>query len=107
LIDVTFNAYIGLWFAVEQQFENGSPVHENVDGRVFAIDVTKRLINEDDDRRSWEDDLRCPWRTARMSSADWQTTVWAWKPSRYESRIAAQNGGFLFGGVPGSESTRG
>ena len=36
LVDVTLNAYIGLWFAVEKD--------DDRDGRLFAVDVTSRLI---------------------------------------------------------------
>src|SRR5207247_327818 len=62
IIDVTFNPLIGLWFAVEQQWgDDGAPRNENVDGRLFAIDVSDRLINEDEEKRKWEDDPRRPW----------------------------------------------
>lgn len=104
LIDITFNPLIGLWFAVEQQWDNGQPKNEDRDGRLFAIDVTNRLINEDEDRRKWEDDLRRPW--PRDGDGDkfreWTTHAYAWKPARLDHRIAAQNGGFLLGGVPTS-----
>jgi hypothetical protein len=97
-IDVSFNAYIGLWFAVEPKHRNGELVHEDKDGRLFAIDVTGRLINEDDVRRSWEDDVKRPWRN--LTAPAWCTSAWAWKPPAFEARIASQHGGFLFGGVP-------
>ena len=51
LIDVTFNPLIGLWFAVEEQWSNGQSTAKDKDGRLFMIDVTKRLINEDSGRR--------------------------------------------------------
>lgn len=120
LIDVTFNPLIGLWFAVEEKWDNGVLQDEDKDGRLFAIDVTKRLINEDDARRSWEDDVRRPWPspTQKPSSgltADqhkealkrWQTTAYAWRPSTLDERIAAQNGGFVFSGVPASRGPDG
>jgi hypothetical protein len=47
LVDVTLNAYIGLWFAVEKD--------DDRDGRLFAIDITSKLINDQPDLRDWED----------------------------------------------------
>jgi hypothetical protein len=91
LIDVTLNAYIGLWFAVEKA--------DDMDGRLFAIDITSRLINETD-RRDWEDALSRPWKADDQDQDEWCTTTFAWKPPPFEARIAAQNGAFLFGGVP-------
>jgi hypothetical protein len=91
LIDVTLNAYIGLWFAVEKA--------DDTDGRLFAIDITSRLINESD-RREWEDVLSRPWKADEQDQDEWCTTTFAWKPPPFEARIAAQNGAFLFGGVP-------
>lgn len=98
LVDVTLNAYIGLWFAVEEKFENGEAVYEDCDGRLFAIDVTRRLINEDDGRRAWEDDLSRPWKD--LATNEWPSTTWAWRPAAFQPRIAAQHGAFLLGGVP-------
>ena len=109
LIDVTFNPLIGLWFAVEEKYDNGSIRDEDKDGRLFAIDVTRRLINEDKERRSWEDALKRPWASPSALSSSkeqkelykkWQTTAYAWKPSILDARMTAQNGGFVFGGVP-------
>jgi len=54
LIDVTFNPFIGLWFAVEKKWVNGEPKYEDTDGRLFAIDVSDRLINENGTYRAWE-----------------------------------------------------
>ena len=101
LVDVTFNPYIGLWFAVEEKWENGAVTSENVDGRLFAVDVTDRLINEHDDYRAWEDNNERPWNREGMIPY-WCGTVFAWRPPMFESRIAAQHGGFLFAGVPKS-----
>ena len=109
LIDVTFNPFIGLWFAVEKKWVNGAPINENTDGRLFAIDVTDRLINETATYRPWEDELRRPWpkpaaRDASQEDKDaykaWRTQVFAWRPAHLDGRMAAQNGGFIFGGVP-------
>lgn len=103
LIDITFNPLIGLWFAVEEQRENGESKSDD-DGRLFAIDVTHRLINEQEEHRGWEDKLRRPWprESQPEEHLEWTTTAFAWKPARLDHRIAAQNGGFLLGGVPSS-----
>jgi FRG domain len=37
LIDVSLNAYIGLWFATEEKWVNGELAYEDSDGRLFAI----------------------------------------------------------------------
>lgn len=103
LIDITFNAWVAVWFAVEKKWNNGSPVNEDRDARLFAFDVIDRLINENPQYRKWEDDLSRPWKLERedaMDKKEWTTSVFAWKPSNPDARIAAQNGGFLFGGVP-------
>jgi len=109
LIDTTFNPWIGAWFAVEQKWDNGSEVHAKSDARLFAIDVTGRLINENEAYRDWADELHRPWpEPPSMSAANnerrehrlWCTKVFAWRPPHFDSRISAQNGGFIFGGVP-------
>ncbi|MCD6495507.1 FRG domain-containing protein [Candidatus Bipolaricaulota bacterium] len=109
LIDVTFNPWIGAWFAVEQKWNNGDELHAASDARLFAIDVTRRLINENDSYRDWEDEPHTPWphRPPKNASDDekrtwreWCSKVFAWHPPHYDNRIAAQNGGFIFGGVP-------
>lgn len=115
LIDVTMNAYIGLWFAVQREYRNGIPVDDadEVDGRLFAIEITDRLINEIDTveaedkdkhewtaQRGWEDEYSRPWKENPWA---WCAHTWAWKPPHFEARIAAQNGAFLFGGIPRSQ----
>lgn len=105
LIDISFNVWIGVWFAVEKKWSNGNEVFEDRDSRLFAIDVTNRLINETD-WRSWEDDLHRPWGKNSHKPIDqkyWTTKVFSWKPPNIDGRIAAQNGGFLFGGVAGTQ----
>jgi hypothetical protein len=82
--------------------------HDDRDGRLFAIDITAKLINETDRLRDWEDANSRPWKdrldeddpAEQMSQEEWSTTTLAWKPPPFEQRIAAQNGAFLFGGVP-------
>jgi hypothetical protein len=102
LIDVSMNAYIGLWFAVEEVWDDGSRVYEDSDGRLFAIDVSQRLINENDGERHWEDAASRPWKA--LPANDWQGKTRAWRPSPFEARIAAQHGAFLFGGIPKSNA---
>lgn len=110
LIDITFNAWTGVWFAVEQKWNNGDERNAQDDGRLFAIGVAA-IINEDAERRPWEDMLKRPWpkpspARTRLTSEQkaWGTTVHAWRPPPVDRRIAAQKGGFLIGGVP---TTRG
>lgn len=103
LLDISFNPLIGLWFAVEQQWDNGTENHTEKDGRIFAIDVSGRLINDDEQRRGWEDARQCPWPGDQHDDfTDWTTNTYAWKPPRLDHRMSAQNGGFLLGGVPSS-----
>jgi hypothetical protein len=99
LIDVTFNALIGLWFAVEEKWENGKTKNEDTAGRLFAIDVTDRLINENHEKRSWEQLHYRPWSPTKTKDFDGRT-AFAWRPPSLDPRIAAQNGGFIFGLVP-------
>jgi len=121
LVDVTFNPWIGAWFAVEEKWDNALPKHEDADARLFAVDVTGRLINENDEYRGWEDSVKRPWPTEDESAdisekerealkrmrSTWSTKVFAWRAPRYNTRIAAQNGGFLLGGVPVSRGPDG
>lgn len=123
LLDITFNALVGAFFATEHSTEQVSS-----DARVFAIDVTDRLINENKSLRSWEDSLDTPWsesfikkqfslvkttHASRFADTDlenfskswlneWSSHFYAWKPPALDARIAAQNGGFVFGGVVGT-----
>lgn len=112
LIDVTFNPWVALWFAVEKKWRNGAEVNAEHDGRLFAFDITDRLINESDDR-VWEDSLSRPWPSPAAQGDEldsyrrWQTTTYAWKPPHFDPRIAAQNGGFLLGGVPATKKEGG
>lgn len=101
LIDISFNAWVGAWFAVEKT----NTEQDDNDGRLFAVDVSSRLINEDDSHRYWEDSTKAPWRTHKKGGllpTEWTTSVFAWKPGSIDARISAQNSGFLFGGVPAS-----
>ncbi len=83
LIDITFNAWVGVWFAVEEKWSNGV-LNEEADARLFAFDVTDRLINEKADLRPWEDLYHRPWKSGAINQLDkkeWTTSVYAWKPS--------------------------
>ena len=120
LIDISFNALVGAFFATEQSTENDSS-----DGRLFAIDITDRLINENRQLRDWEDSLDTPWSESFRKASyleyhdspekglsqgdfingcknEWSSHYYAWKPPALDSRIAAQNGGFIFGGIVGA-----
>ncbi|MBS0501327.1 MAG: FRG domain-containing protein [Proteobacteria bacterium] len=110
LIDVSFNAWVGVFFAVEQKWSNAVLSNENDDARLFAIDVTNKLINEQANRRDWEDAYSRPWTDqVKIDPKEWTTSFFAWKPPSLDARISAQNGGFIFGGVPsatGPNNTR-
>lgn len=108
LIDVTFNPLIALFFAVEDQLsEQGNSSFENKDGRVFVFDVSTRIINEmPSDIRRWEEAFDRPWGNQSDKQdggiEDWRTSYWAWRPAPIQERFAAQQSGFIFGGVPQS-----
>lgn len=106
LIDVSFNIWIALWFAVQPRWESGGQQPDVEDGRLFMIDVSQRLINETAEQ-AWEDDLHRPWYApaddgSRELVANWSTQTRAWRPTPENRRIAAQQGAVLFGGVPDS-----
>jgi len=108
LIDISFNAWVGVFFAVEEKWSNATLVEENSDARVFVFDVTDRIINESKDKRMWEDQFSRPWtNVAEIPSLEWTTSFFAWKPTSLDARIFAQNGGFLFGGVPSANGPGG
>jgi FRG domain len=91
MLDFTFNPLIALWFAVERT--------DGVDGRVFAIDFSERIVDR-----------------ALASSADpwwfggepdqWSVRSWVWRPPPIETRMIRQDGCFLFGGIPVSTPAR-
>ena len=117
LIDVSLNAFIALWFAVEKG---------DCDGRIYAFDADGRIVNESREWRPWEDAFARPWPRpvpkgrpihspeeplgverellgwgGRMPSIkDWTSQYWVWIPSGHEPRIRSQHGAFIFGGVP-------
>jgi hypothetical protein len=88
LLDCSFNPLFALAFAVEK--------HDDKDGRIFAIDISDRLV----DRGSAS--LPDPWWWALSDHAatDWTARSWIWRPPPFEPRIVRQAGCFLIGGVP-------
>lgn len=127
LIDITFNALVGAFFATEEK-------HEEHDARLFAVDVTNFMINDDRILRHWEDSLDTPWSDSYINTQfnlfsqtdklkdlgdpdrenfrqswlnEWCSHYFAWKPPALDARIAAQNSGFLFGGIVGSKLREG
>ncbi len=131
-IDVSFNSLVAAFFATEQD-----PDNDDKDARLFAIDTSGHLINSEKKLREWEDSLDTPWsesyirkeyynpqhplgvKAARIDDnehlnnfmrnwrSEWTSHYYVWKPPALDSRIAAQNGGFLFGGLIGSEYREG
>jgi len=94
MLDFTFNPLIALWFAVEKL--------DHRDGRVFAIDISQRLVGRDD--ASAPD----PWwyRIGPGSATEWTTESWVWRPPPFEARMVRQEGCFLMGGVPSTQPLR-
>lgn len=91
MLDFTFNALVALWFAVEK--------FEEMDGRVFAVDVSDRLVSREDALRT------DPWWVSDKPE-EWKARSWAWKPPPFVARIVRQDGCFLMGGVPSTEVPR-
>ena len=134
LIDISFNAYVALFFAVDDK-----PDTMNKDSRIFAFNLSNRLINQNKQLRSWEDMIDTPWSRSSIRnqyyelknrggklpldksdkeidtlqkfesgwSREWASQSYAWKPAPPDARNAAQNGGFLFGGAFTPAQTRG
>lgn len=126
-IDISFNALVAAFFAVEDSRDG-----DGADGRIFAVDITEQVINERKHLRAWEDSLDTPWsesyvrqfhRTAisvdgrydtigeddflNLWRHEWSSHYYVWKPPALDARIAAQNGGFLFGGLVGPQMAEG
>lgn len=108
LIDISKNPYIGAWFATEALEES-----DHVDGRLFAIatrsvpsDTSGAEEEVDTTTRQITDDGRPAWHT-RQSLEERTNSQWGtgtqrriWVPPAYDSRIVAQNAGFVLDGVP-------
>ena len=97
LLDFTCNPLIALWFAVETVQHDNGPI-----GRVFAIDISNRLVSREDASRSE------PWwlRIKPRTDTEWTTEPWIWRPPPFEPRIVRQEGCFLMGGVPSTNPAR-
>ncbi len=94
MLDFTFNPLIALWFAVEKLDE--------LDGRIFALDISQRLVGRDDAA------AQDPWwyRVDPGSATEWTTQSWVWRPPPFEPRIVRQEGCFLMGGIPSTNPPR-
>lgn len=80
LLDVTTNALIAAWFAVEDFTQDGA------DGAVFGIDMTDSELPVD------QHDLTI----TEVLDPD---HVWLWRPPLVDPRIRAQQGAFIFSKV--------
>jgi hypothetical protein len=97
MLDFTFNPLIALWFAVETV-----PKDDGEYGRVFAIDISGRLVAREDAS------LPDPWwlKIEPRSDTEWTTQSWIWRPPPIEPRIVRQEGCFLIGGIPSTNPAR-
>jgi FRG domain len=97
MLDFTYNPLIALWFAVETVERDDGP-----HGRVFAVDISGRLVTRGD--ASSAD----PWwlRIEPRSDTEWTTQSWIWRPPPLEPRIVRQEGCFLMGGIPSTNPAR-
>lgn len=88
LLDFSFNPLYALAFATEK--------HDGKDGRVFAIDISDRLV----DRSLASSPDPWWWELSDHAATDWTAKSWIWRPPPFEPRIIRQAGCFLVGGVP-------
>jgi hypothetical protein len=95
MLDFTFNPLVALWFAVQGDMGN--------DGRVFALDISGRVVGRSDAMR--DDPWWWPPPSPRADSP-WSTRSWIWRPPPLERRMVRQQGCFLMGGVPSTQPPR-
>lgn len=85
LIDATFNPFVALWFAVEED--------DQFDSRLFAITPGEEVVLD----QKWGG-REIPW---EQGVTNWLTKApLLWRPPSYNERISAQNALFLISGVP-------
>lgn len=92
LLDFSHNAMVGMWFAVEQKYDEYGRPRAETDGRVFVAQANGREISAE-----WERDAELPWRSA---PTDWSRDIFIWTPPPIDPRMTRQQGCFVFGGVP-------
>lgn len=102
LIDVTLNALVALYFAVE---ENEDEMIEKSDARVFAFSIDDRIVDIQKD--TWKSS-HLPWEGKFGSQDRWCVEPpLFWKPPTYNPRIQVQHSGFLLAGIPKVTSSTG
>ncbi len=96
LLDVTFNPFVALWFAVQPKYsETDIDKRYDLDGRLFAFIVPDDHIQLN---KVWGS-RALPWN--KQGSYKWKAdTSYFWRPPSYNERIPAQNSAFIISGVP-------
>jgi hypothetical protein len=93
LLDFSHNALVGLWFAVEQKYDDEGRPRPDLDGRVFIAQANGRDVADD-----WPRDADLPW--ASSAPDDWKRDIYIWTPPPIDPRMARHQGCFLLAGVP-------
>ncbi len=95
LLDFTFNPLIALWFAVDKK-------HDGVDGRMFAIDISDKALTRG------QAGAPDPWwfSTTVKDTTAWGRSAYVWRPPPIEPRIVRQEGCFLLGAMPSTNTRR-
>ncbi|OHO78043.1 MULTISPECIES: FRG domain-containing protein [Corynebacterium] len=98
LLDVSMSPLVALWFAVEQKRTTDGTIRADLDGRLFAFDVTDSEIRLEEAWGGYD----LPWsKGSQVANKDWQNDLPRfWRPPSYHDRIPAQNSAFLISGVP-------
>lgn len=92
MLDVSLSPLVGLWFAVEEQFNE----YDSTDGRLFSFDVSNRHVTL---TPKWID-YELPWKDDATDDKWCYELPMFWRPPAYNERIPAQQSGFLLAGVP-------